>query len=404
MKPLLEVTALCKDYTIYNSIGGGSKTFVETLASFFRGRQKATREIFSALRDVNFTLEQGDRLGIIGSNGAGKSTLLKILSRITEPTRGRVAIRGRVASLLEVGTGFHPELTGRENIFLNGAILGMTSKEIRAKFDEIVDFAGVEKFLDTPVKRYSSGMFTRLGFSVAAHLDPDLLIVDEVLAVGDQTFQEKCLKKLDDLGRSGRTVIFVSHDMGNVVSLCNKGLWLQEGALKAQGPVEEVVSGYLKTLKDRSLSWEGDFGDEHIRFKKFFLTGNKSGEYFTSGDNPLLHLEYQVTRHDPDLLFGFSVLNQRSQIIARSHTADNPELMGRFNAVGSHKVSFPFPAKLFNEGEYYIRLECVIHDKKPILRDELFLKFPLFTPEKGTRYQHLSKMGGVYLGDHWTFS
>jgi lipopolysaccharide transport system ATP-binding protein len=220
-------------------------------ASLFnrRDRQAArarTREDFWALRDVSFELERGKVLGIIGRNGAGKSTLLKVLSRITEPSEGRVTLRGRVASLLEVGTGFHPELTGRENILLNGSILGMSRVEIRRKFDEIVDFAGVEKFLDTPVKRYSSGMYVRLAFAVAAHLEPEILIVDEVLAVGDKEFQKKCLGKMQDVATTeGRTVLFVSHNMAAVNQLCTRGILLSKGTKIADGPSEEVTSMYL---------------------------------------------------------------------------------------------------------------------------------------------------------------
>ena len=189
-------------------------------------------EEFWALKDIEFEIKRGDRVGIIGRNGAGKSTLLKILSRITEPTTGMVRIKGRVASLLEVGTGFHPELTGRENIFLNGAILGMTKSEIKSRFDEIVNFAGVEKFLDTPVKRFSSGMFVRLAFAVAAHLEPEILLVDEVLAVGDIMFQKKCLGKMKEVSREGRTVMFVSHNMGQISNLCDRALLIEDGRIR----------------------------------------------------------------------------------------------------------------------------------------------------------------------------
>lgn len=201
-------------------------------------------EEFWALKDINFEIKQGDRVGIIGRNGAGKSTLLKILSRITEPTAGRVTINGRVASLLEVGTGFHPELTGRENIFLNGAILGMSRREIQRKFDEIVDFAEVERFLDTPVKRYSSGMYVRLAFAVAAHLEPEILVVDEVLAVGDAQFQKKCLGKMDDVAKGGRTVFFVSHNMAAIQSLCTRGILLAKGNMVSNDNIGAVVSKY----------------------------------------------------------------------------------------------------------------------------------------------------------------
>jgi lipopolysaccharide transport system ATP-binding protein len=212
-----------------------------------------THEEFWALKDISFEIKQGDRVGIIGRNGAGKSTLLKILSRITEPTHGSIKIRGRVASLLEVGTGFHPELTGRENIYLNGAILGMGKEEIKRKFDEIVDFAEVEKFLDTPVKRYSSGMYVRLAFAVAAHLEPEILIVDEVLAVGDAQFQKKCLGKMEEVGKEGRTVLFVSHQMAAVEKLCGKGILLNQGKIQHIGNQTEVIAKYLTINSDSFL-------------------------------------------------------------------------------------------------------------------------------------------------------
>jgi len=211
-----------------------------------------SREEFWALKDVSFEVKQGDRVGIIGRNGAGKTTLLKLLSRITEPTIGRIRIKGRVASLLEVGTGFHPELTGRENIFLNGAILGMTKSEIKKKFDEIVDFAEIEKFLDTPVKRYSSGMYVKLAFAVAAHLEPEILLVDEVLAVGDAAFQKKCLGRMGEVAKEGRTVLFVSHNMGAISGLCEKGIYLKEGVATYIGGVRSCINSYIATWSNSS--------------------------------------------------------------------------------------------------------------------------------------------------------
>jgi len=207
--------------------------------------KQSSQENFWALKDVSFEVKQGEVIGIIGRNGAGKTTLLKVLSRITEPTTGSFRIKGRVASLLEVGTGFHPELTGRENIFLNGAILGMTRQEIKKKFDKIVAFAEIEKFLDTPVKRYSSGMYVRLAFAVAAHLEPEILFIDEVLSVGDIAFQKKCLGKMDEVAKSGRTVLFVSHNMGAIRQLCNRGVYLQEGLVNRIGEIEPIINSYV---------------------------------------------------------------------------------------------------------------------------------------------------------------
>jgi lipopolysaccharide transport system ATP-binding protein len=257
--PIISVENLSKSYTISHQSGskgkaGGYRRFSEELLSYPRQllsrltpnayRPSSTQEEFWALKDVSFEVNEGEVVGIIGRNGAGKSTLLKILSRITEPTGGRVTLRGRVASLLEVGTGFHPELTGRENVFLNGAILGMTRSEIRQKFDEIVDFAGVEKFLDTPVKRYSSGMYVRLAFAVAAHLEPEILVVDEVLAVGDAEFQKKCMGKMKDVAACGRTVLFVSHNITAVLTLCKTAVLLKQGQLQKCGFVHDVASAY----------------------------------------------------------------------------------------------------------------------------------------------------------------
>jgi lipopolysaccharide transport system ATP-binding protein len=235
-----------KTEKLKSAAAGPISAFQDVSVSAFKGGVSGTED-FWALKNVSFEVKRGEVVGIIGRNGAGKSTLLKILSRITEPTTGRVHLRGRVASLLEVGTGFHPELTGRENIFLNGAILGMSRAEIRKKFDEIVAFAEVEKFLDTPVKRYSSGMYVRLAFAVAAHLEPEILIVDEVLAVGDAEFQKKCLGKMNEVAKGGRTVLFVSHNMAAVQSLCSSGLLLSRGRLVFQGSAGESVARYLNS-------------------------------------------------------------------------------------------------------------------------------------------------------------
>jgi lipopolysaccharide transport system ATP-binding protein len=232
---------------ISNSAKSAGRKF---LKPFGKKMSDPAIEDFWALKDVSFEIKQGDRVGIIGRNGAGKSTLLKILSRITEPTKGSIRIKGRVASLLEVGTGFHPELTGRENIYLNGAILGMSKAEIKRKFDEIVAFAEVEKFLDTPVKRYSSGMYVRLAFAVAAHLEPEILVVDEVLAVGDAQFQKKCLGKMEEVGKEGRTVLFVSHNMGTIGSLCNQGVFLKSGCIEHVGSMQKLINYYLVAFQE----------------------------------------------------------------------------------------------------------------------------------------------------------
>ena len=259
--------------SLSESLANGGKAFCNRLLHPFSARHKMNaKEEFWALMDINFEIQQGDRVGIIGRNGAGKSTLLKILSRITKPTTGKVHIKGRVASLLEVGTGFHPELTGRENIFLNGAILGMLKAEIKRKFDEIVDFAEVEKFLDTPVKHYSSGMYVRLAFAVAAHLEPEILLIDEVLAVGDSEFRKKCLGKMEDVSQNGRTVLFVSHDMGSISNLCLKTIWIESGIFKAFDDSQKVIKQFISSSKSLAgeISWD-DMGlapgNEYVRLK-----------------------------------------------------------------------------------------------------------------------------------------
>src|ERR1700722_10215628 len=250
--------------------------------------KKTDSEYVWALKDINFEVKRGEALGIIGRNGAGKSTLLKILSRTTAPTIGDIKIKGRVASLLEVGTGFHPELTGRDNIFLNGAILGMTRREIKNKFDEIVDFAGVERYIDTPVKRYSSGMYVRLAFGVAAHLEPEILIVDEVLAVGDAEFQKKCLGKMKDVSdKEGRTVLFVSHNMTAVKNLCQTALLLDNGKTKKYGNITEVVDAYMQTVSTefhKSWQWEKALGTEKAKLLEIEIITDEDVLYI---DNPV---------------------------------------------------------------------------------------------------------------------
>src|SRR5450759_1572081 len=311
MSSVISVENLSKKYIIghqrlerYTSLRevltNGAKRFADKLLHpFATPGNDPTHEEFWALKDVSFDIQQGDRVGIIGRNGAGKSTLLKILSRITEPTSGRVSIKGRVASLLEVGTGFHPELTGRENIFLNGAILGMSKVEIKKTFDQIVAFAEVEKFLDTPLKRYSSGMYVRLAFAVAAHLEPEILIVDEVLAVGDAQFQKKCLGKMESAGREGRTVLFVSHNMVALKSLCEKAIWINAGRVVEKGRAEDVVTNYLDNGVPVNMHqvWadpESAPGNKSIRLHsvKISYEDEASGESLTV-DSPVdLELEF----------------------------------------------------------------------------------------------------------------
>jgi lipopolysaccharide transport system ATP-binding protein len=285
--PIIQVRDLGKRYVLQGR--GGNRTLreaiVDGLKAPFRalGGQRPAPDAFWALQDVNFDISPGEAVGIIGRNGAGKSTLLKILSRITSPTTGEVRIRGKVASLLEVGTGFHNELSGRENIFLNGAIMGMSRSDVRARFDEIVAFAEVDKFIDTPVKHYSSGMYVRLAFAVAAHLQPEILVVDEVLAVGDASFQRKCLGKMQSVASGGRTVLFVSHNMAAISRLCNRAILLAHGKLAADGPVAKVAGIYAGGTDGESAT-EVDFrhrdkmpGSEHVRLLAMRLVGDQPG-------------------------------------------------------------------------------------------------------------------------------
>jgi len=324
---------------------------------------KNSKEDFWALKDINFEINQGDRVGIIGRNGAGKSTLLKVLSRITEPTEGQIKIRGRVASLLEVGTGFHPELTGRENIFLNGAILGMGKSEIKKKFDEIVAFAEVEKFLDTPVKRYSSGMYVRLAFAVAAHLEPEILIVDEVLAVGDTAFQKKCLGKMEDVAeKEGRTVLFVTHNMAAVQALCNKGITLKGGEVEYIGSISKAISAYVSTLNTTAkldFSQRRDLDND----KKAWYTGihfcsssGKTIQTAISGQPLDIVLSYQTNPHLKDIKLDFyiGVYNfMREKLLHLGTEYTMPTLK---NLPNSGEIICHIPKLLLVEGTYLINL------------------------------------------------
>lgn len=302
-----------------------------------RRRNKLMREDFWALRDVSLQIKQGEVVGIIGPNGAGKSTLLKLLSRITIPTKGRIVIDGRVACLLEVGTGFHTELTGRENIFLNGAILGMTRAEIIRKFDEIVAFSEIEEFLDTPVKRYSSGMYVRLAFAVAAHLDPEILIVDEVLAVGDAAFQKKCLGKMGSFAQSGRTVLFVSHNMDAIRTLCQRGVWLKAGRLHKDGGAAEIVEAYFNSISsEHSFSCANpDYG---LTIQKVVLKNGRGEEcgQFCPGDDLVVEISYDAQKRIEKPIIALGVLGVNgacftSNMLLDGHRPDRLEGRGQIS-------------------------------------------------------------------------
>lgn len=294
----------------------------------FKRRGRSEKDIFWALQDVSFTVNQGEVVGIIGRNGAGKSTLLKILSRIMTPTSGKVRTYGRVASLLEVGTGFHEELTGRENLFLNGSILGMKKREVESKLDAIVEFAGVARFLDTPIKRYSSGMRLRLGFAVAAHLDPDVLIVDEVLAVGDAGFQKKCISAMEDLRGGGRTVLFVSHNMSAVEHLCSRTLWLNGGKLRQDGPTHAVIESYMGTFassKDAAndLAQVERRGSGEARFTRVEFLSTEGGPQTVTrtGKDLVVRLHYNVTSPIAQASIGFQLCTDTGALVTETSTS-----------------------------------------------------------------------------------
>ena len=331
---VIKVKNLGKKYIIGHQIKGSYKTFreqmIDSLKSIYSQSKKMLKgqqiiegdemEEFWALKDLNFEIKQGDRIGIIGKNGAGKSTLLKLLSRITDPTTGNIAIKGRVASLLEVGTGFHQELTGRENIFLNGAILGMSRSEIKSKFDEIVEFSGVAKFLDTPVKRYSSGMYVRLAFAIAAHLEPEILIVDEVLAVGDSEFQKKCIGKMDEVGQSGRTILFVSHQMGLIAQLCNRAILLQNGLLKFDGKVDDAIESY-NSGDIHNLIYNNENSTKDIYLKRIELI-NSAGDIvsqFRHDESINIRIAAYCKYPSPGIEFGVALLNNYQQRVFTLH-------------------------------------------------------------------------------------
>ncbi len=313
MKPILEIENLSKRYLINHENRQPYLSLRDNIAGMFKS--KSRKEEFWALRDINFSVNPGESIGIIGKNGAGKSTLLKLLSRITPPTSGRIITRGRIASLLEVGTGFHPELTGRENIFMNGSILGMRRAEILKNFDAIVDFSGVEKFLDTPLKHYSSGMQLRLAFAVAAFLENEILIIDEVLAVGDAEFQKKCMGKMGEVSISGRTVLFVSHNMEAVQTLCNRGILLEKGKIINKGSITDVLSNYQSTTKKPFMIWEEDNrpGDNLVKLDYVKIVDSQDNQLslVNIGQDFIIKLKIEILEDNvcPSPNFHFFTLN-----------------------------------------------------------------------------------------------
>lgn len=405
--PAIQVEGLSKLYRL-----GQTRTLRQRLAGMIgRGRsaadQPAGEQTFWALRDVSFSLEAGRVLGVIGHNGAGKSTLLKLLSRITDPTEGSASIRGRVASLLEVGTGFHPELTGRENIFLNGAILGLKQYEIKKHFDRIVDFAEVDRFLDTPVKRYSSGMYVRLAFAIAAHLEPEVLIVDEVLAVGDASFQRKCLGKMGDVAQSGRTVVFVSHNMAAVRNLCHEAILLDGGCVAKRGDTAEVIDGYLnrlfaETSDDGIVAWDESSapGCEDIRLMQVrAIDGNNEHHGVFDLSEPIrIELTYRVFNEIEDMRWVVKAACDDGSIALA--TTDHTQRPPR-TTPGVYRSICTIPAQLLNVGRYTLRINAGSPGVKELVPGGSYIRFQTTrTTDHGSHYTE-QWPGAVAPVLHW---
>jgi len=402
-KPIIEVKHLSKQYNV--NTDKTYKMLSENLTSAMKHPLKTLKgfskpnDIFWALKDVNFEVERGEVVGIIGRNGAGKSTFLKILSRITYPTEGEVYLRGRVGSLLEVGTGFHPELTGRENIYFNGAILGMKKREIENKFDEIVKFSGVEKFLDTPIKRYSSGMNVRLAFSVAAHLDPEILIVDEVLAVGDAEFQKKCLGKMRDVAKEGRTVLFVSHNMNAVEQLCKSCILLENGKItKQDSDVRSVISSYLFKPNSDGITTEWINQENEYNYPEFkplnFSIIDKNGNCvknpISNIDEIFIKIEGIIQKIDPSLTIGYAIYNEEGVLLYWSYQTDISEDKWSPLKVGINRLISQIPKNLLNEGSYRIELIGGLHFRKWF-----------FEPRKSAPGVNFEIRGGLSDSPYW---
>jgi lipopolysaccharide transport system ATP-binding protein len=392
---VLEAEGLGKRYVL-----GGPRhdTLRDALSARLRGESRASTE-FWALRDVSFRVERGDLLGIVGRNGAGKSTLLKLLSRVTEPSTGRFRLRGRVASLLEVGTGFHPELTGRENVYLNGAVLGMGRAEIRRKFDEIVAFSEIERFLDTPVKRYSSGMYMRLAFAIAAHLEPDVLIVDEVLAVGDLQFQRKCLGKMGAVAQEGRTVLFVSHNLTALVALCRTGLLLESGQVVKQGSIGEVTRCYVgRLLADRRASGLGErpFGFRRVALRS--LDDDAAGDLDAVDARRRYRLELDCRLPgSPHVNVGFTLLNDEEvpamSGCVRDSLAELPD--------GEVRLSLELPVGRLPSGRY--RVEGAVWDGASFLdQSDALLTFDVVNPDSALDVSGLKPRGATLIELPWS--
>jgi lipopolysaccharide transport system ATP-binding protein len=357
------------------------------------------------LKDVSFDIEEGSVVALIGRNGAGKSTFLKILSRITEPTSGEIHVRGRLSSLLEVGTGFHPELTGRENIFLNGAILGMSQAEVRRKLDNIIAFADVEKFLDTPIKRYSSGMYVRLAFAVAAHMDPEVLVVDEVLAVGDAQFQQKCLGKMGEVARAGRTVIFVSHSMSSVSALCQRGFLFEKGQIKLSGPIDQVISAYMgavATLGKRSFNTSNRTTTGLVKITHMDYASDHGPDTVVCGSSLTIRLRYEAEKDDLPIQFTIAIFDMSNVKVLFLDSAVVKEMPKVFPRCGELTVKFGPEFSLY-PGRYNVNVQARVRGQAvDFIREAL-----IFTVEEGdffgTGKLPVGK-GTVYYRSKWEFA
>ncbi|MDD3038763.1 ABC transporter ATP-binding protein [Bacteroides sp.] len=334
-----------------------------------------------ALRNIDFKVEQGDVVGIIGKNGAGKSTLLKILSRVTAPTTGTIRAKGRIASLLEVGTGFHPEMTGRENIYMNGAIMGMTKAEIASKIDEIIDFSGCERYIDTPVKRYSSGMTVRLGFAIAAHLDPEILVVDEVLAVGDAEFQKKAIGKMQEVSKGdGRTVLFVSHNMLSMRQLCTTGILLDKGGVCFSGNISDTIATYIVDQIVQS-SFDAGEGDKDVLFLEYAKVYPTKGTVIYNSSEIIIEFGVTIGKDIPSLVIGFNINSSYGHPLARADYNDNSK-KATLNP-GSYIFKFKIPPLRFSNGDYKIVFDVAIRNIRNYATSKSSLSFNVTTDEKG---------------------
>jgi lipopolysaccharide transport system ATP-binding protein len=381
MARAIEVEGLGKRYSLGEDFAR-YLTIRESITSWLRRAPRDGIPEVWALREVGFALEEGEVLGIIGRNGAGKTTLLRIIGRITEPTTGVARTRGRVGTLLEVGTGFHPELTGRENIYLNGAVLGMSTAEITRRFDEIVEFSDVERFLDTPLKRYSAGMQLRLAFAVAAHLEPEIVVVDEVLAVGDVAFQQKCLGKMSDVASEGRTVLFVSHSMGAIESLCERVLWLEQGRLMGDGPSRDVISQYLGSVAHlkTSQTWDEALeapGNEWVRLRSasVYPEGGNPSDAITVHTPIVIDFQYDNLRPETYLNLSLHLYSAEGVLVLNAVPVNEPNWYGRPYPEGRFRDRCHMPGNLLNAGRYRVEL-LVVRDKSVVeYRDSAVLEF-----------------------------